>query len=150
MHKVMYQPAKPVSVVIIDDNLFSAEFVSTALAREGVQIYSAADPREGLALVYRHHPNVVVTDLVLPGMSGLEVLDRVVKFDPKVAVVLMTAYYSRRSAEEAKKRHAVDYLQKPIPLALLRERVGKLIDQALKGISIGDDPADSAGNANSN
>lgn len=139
MHKAMHRPAKSVSVVIIDDNLFSAEFVSTALARDGVRIYSAADPREGLDLVYRHHPDIVVTDLVLPGMSGLEVLDRIVKFDPKVAVVLMTAYYSRRSAEEAKKRHAVDYLQKPIPLALLRERVGKLIDQALKGTSIGED-----------
>lgn len=127
----MGQEQNPVALVIIDDNPLSAEFVAAALERNGLKIFSAYHPIEGLDLVYKHHPQIVVTDLALPEMNGLEVLDRVLKFDPSTQVVIITAYASKSSAEAARNRHAVDYLAKPIPLSLLRERVGGLIDQAL-------------------
>lgn len=123
--------SRPVVLVIIDDNPLSSEFVSAALEREGVEIFSACHPRDGLDLVYKHHPEIVITDLALPDMNGLEVLDRIIKFDPQTNVVIMTAYPSKNTAEEAKKRHAVDYLTKPVPLAYLRHRVGELIEAAM-------------------
>jgi DNA-binding NtrC family response regulator len=58
------------------------------------------------------------------------VLDRVVEFDPSIDVILMTAYYSTESAVEAIKRGACDYLNKPVSLAALRERITKLLDDA--------------------
>lgn len=127
----MGQEQNPVALVIIDDNPLSAEFVAAALERKGLKIFSAYHPAEGLDLIYKHHPQIVVTDLALPEMNGFELLDRVMKFDPNTKVVIITAYASKSTAEAARKRHAVDYLAKPIPLALLRERVGGLIDEAL-------------------
>lgn len=123
---------KSVSVVIIDDNPRSLEFVSEALARGSVKIFTASDPEEGIDLVYTQHPQVVVTDLVMPGMSGLDVLARIMEFDPAIDVILMTAHYTSDTAVEAIRKGAADYLNKPVSLAVLRERVGRLIDTALQ------------------
>ena len=126
------QKNNSVGLVIIDDNPLSVEFVSAALERQGLKIFSAYTPLEGLDLVYKHHPEFVITDLALPDMNGLEVLDRVMKFDPSTKVVIITAYASKNSAEAARKKQAIDYLSKPIPLSLLRERIGGMIDEALR------------------
>ena len=119
-----------ISLLIIDDNAGSLELLSTALAQPGLEILTASDPEEGLELVHRHRPQVVLTDLVMPNLSGLEVLERIVEFDPSIDVILMTAHYSTESAVEAIKRGATDYLNKPISIAALREKVGKLLDEA--------------------
>jgi DNA-binding NtrC family response regulator len=121
-----------VSLVIIDDNPGSLEFLSSALARAGLNIFTASDPENGLDLVYTHHPQIVLTDLVMPGLTGLNVLERVIDFDPAIDVVLMTAHYTSDTAVEAIRKGAADYLNKPIALNVLRERVGRLIDTALQ------------------
>jgi DNA-binding NtrC family response regulator len=120
-----------ISLVIIDDNLRSLEFIATALASDGVQIFTAADPEEGLDLVYTHRPQAVMTDLVMPNMTGMEVLERITEFDPMIDVILMTAHYTTDTAVEAIRKGAADYLNKPISLATLRDRVGRIIDAAL-------------------
>jgi DNA-binding NtrC family response regulator len=119
-----------VSIVIIDDNAGSLELLSTALEAKGVRILTTADPEEGLDLVFRERPQVVLTDLVMPGMSGLEVLDRIVEFDPSIDVILMTAHSTTESAVEAIRKGACDYLQKPVSISMLRERVSKLVEEA--------------------
>jgi len=124
--------SKPVSFVIIDDNPRSLEFISTAFSREGIAIFTASNPEEGLDLVYTHRPQIVMTDLVMPGMTGLEVLERIMDFDPATDVVLMTAHYTTETAIEAIRKGAADYLNKPISLPVLRERVGRLIETALQ------------------
>src|SRR5476651_1161467 len=121
-----------VSLVIIDDNTGSLEFLSSALARAGIEIFTASDPEEGLDLVYTHRPQVVLTDLVMPGLTGLNVLDRVIDFDPAIDVILMTAHYTTDTAVEAIRKGAADYLNKPISLATLRDRVGRIVDAALR------------------
>jgi DNA-binding NtrC family response regulator len=132
----MSQAKTMVSIVIIDDNPRSLEFVAAALAHEGVEIFSASDPEEGLDLVYSHRPQIVMTDLVMPNMSGLDVLDRIMEFDSSTEVILMTAHYTTETAVEAIRKGAADYLNKPVSLALLRDRVGRLIDTALQRQSI--------------
>jgi DNA-binding NtrC family response regulator len=121
-----------VSLLIIDDNPGSLEFLSTALSGAGVKIFTASDPEQGLDLVYAHRPQIVLTDLVMPTLSGLEVLERVAEFDPAIDVILMTAHYTTETAVEAIRKGAADYLNKPISLAVLRERVGRLIESALQ------------------
>jgi len=74
----------------------------------------------------------VLTDLVMPHLSGIEVLERIMEFDPTTDVILMTAHYTTESAVEAIKKGASDYLNKPISLGALRERVGKLVEEARK------------------
>jgi len=122
--------SESISIVIIDDNAGSLELLSTALARDAVSIFTAQDPEEGLELVYREHPQIVLTDLVMPGMSGLDVLERVVEFDPVIDVVLMTAHYTSESAVEAIRKGASDYMNKPVSISALRERIARLVDEA--------------------
>ncbi len=74
----------------------------------------------------------MLTDLVMPRMSGLEVLERIMEFDPSIDVILMTAHYSTESAVEAIKKGASDYLNKPVSIAALRERIGRLVEDARK------------------
>ena len=128
----MTQSKNTVSIVIIDDNPHSLEFVSAALTRDGVELFTASDPEEGLDLVFSHRPQIVMTDLVMPNMSGLDVLDRIMEFDPSIEVILMTAHYTTETAVEAIRKGAADYLNKPVSLAVLRERVGRLIDIAVE------------------
>src|SRR4051812_6595639 len=109
--------AGTVSLVIVDDNPGSLELLSTALAQDGLDISVASDPEAGLDLVYDLHPQIVITDLVMPGMSGMEVLDRIMEFDPSTDVVLMTAHYSSESAVEAIRKGASDYLNKPVSIS---------------------------------
>jgi DNA-binding NtrC family response regulator len=117
-------------MVIIDDNPGSLQMLADALSETGVEIHTASDPEEGLELVYQKHPQIVLTDLQMPRLDGLEVLDRVIEFDPAIDVVLMTGHYSSESAVEAIQRGASDYLNKPVSIATLRERITQLVNQS--------------------
>ena len=119
-----------IAVVVIDDNASCLELLSAALAGADVRVFTASDPEEGIDLVFREHPQIVLTDLMMPGMSGLDVLDRIVEFDPSIDVILITAHATTESAVEAIRKGAADYLTKPVPIALLRERIARLADDA--------------------
>jgi DNA-binding NtrC family response regulator len=116
-----------VSVVIIDDNPRSLEFLSTALDRPGVQIFTAAKPEDGLALISLYRPQIVMTDMIMPGMTGLQVLQYVKELDPAIEVIVMSARDSGGSPAKALEQGAVEFLQKPIALSVLRQRVGTRI-----------------------
>jgi DNA-binding NtrC family response regulator len=121
-----------VSLLIIDDNSSSLELLSEALAQSGLEIFTASDPEEGLDLFCDRRPHIVLTDLVMPTMSGMAVLERIMEVDPATDVILMTAHYAAESAVEAIQKGASDYLNKPVPLVTLRERIGKLVEEARK------------------
>lgn len=131
----MSSNTKPdVCIAILDDNVASIELMANALAGEGVDIITATDPEEGLDLIYQRHPQIVLTDLVMPKLSGMQVLERIMEFDPSIEVILMTAYYSTESAVEAIKKGATDYLNKPVSVSTIRERTRALIDQARQAL----------------
>src|ERR1039457_2932285 len=92
--------ARSLVLVAIDDNPRSLELLTSALARPELEILTATDPTEGLEMVFKRHPQIVVTDLVMPGMSGMEVLERVVEFDPSIDVIVMTAHRSEEHTSE--------------------------------------------------
>lgn len=122
--------SEALSIVIIDDNPGSLELLSVALAHSDAAVYTASNPVNGLELVRKHRPRLVVTDLVMPDMSGLDVLQHIVSFDSSIDVILMTAHYTPETAVAAIRQGAADYLQKPVKIALLRERVASLIASA--------------------
>ncbi len=121
-------PKALISLLIIDDNPGSLELLSSALEQPGLEILTASDPAEGIDLFCNRHPQIVLTDLVMPHISGMEVLERIIEVDPMTNVILMSAHYSTESAVEAIKKGASDYLNKPISLPALRERIGKLME----------------------
>ncbi|MBZ5592747.1 MAG: sigma-54 dependent transcriptional regulator [Acidobacteriia bacterium] len=126
----MAQSKSHFKLVAIDDTPESLELITEALAEDNLQIFTSTDPEEGLDMVFHERPQVVLLDLVMPKLGGMEVLERIVEFDPGIEVILMTAHYSTESAVEAIKKGASDYLNKPVSIALLRDRVRKLMDEA--------------------
>lgn len=121
---------KAITLMAIDDEPLTLEFVSAALAQEDVRVITASEPRSGLELVYRERPQIVLLDLKMPSMNGMEILERIVEFDPGIDVILFTGSYSTDSAVEAIQKGACDYLTKPIKVERLRQRVGSLLDDA--------------------
>ncbi len=119
-----------IKLIAIDDDPNSLELVSEALSESGLRILTADDPERGLELVRRERPAIVLSDVVMPKMNGMELLGRILEVDPSIDVVLMTAHYSTDAAVEAIKKGACDYLTKPISLPVLRERIGKLAADA--------------------
>ena len=120
-----------VSIVIIDDNPRSLEFLSTALTRPGVQVFTALKPEDGLSIISLYRPQIVISDFIMPGMTGMDVLKRVKEFDPGIEVILMSARESGGSPTKALEQGATLYLKKPISLSVLRDRVGRLIEKYL-------------------
>lgn len=115
-------------LLIVDDNLGSLDLLSAALEQKGLRILTASDPETALDIVFEQHPQIILTDLVMPKMSGLELLERVVAFDPSIEVILMTAHYSTESAVAAIRKGASDYLNKPVSIPSLRERIGVMLE----------------------
>lgn len=119
-----------VTLLAIDDEPKILEFISEALAQEGLEIITSRDPQQGVALFFKYRPRIVLTDLRMPGMTGMEVLEKVAAADPGCEVILMTADYSTDSAVEAIQRGACDYLTKPLDLERLRNRIKELMEDA--------------------
>src|SRR5271169_1176963 len=126
----MAQSKSHFKLVAIDDTPESLELITEALSEDPIQIFTSTDPEDGLELVFHERPQIVLLDLVMPKLSGMEVLERIVEFDPGIEVILMTAHYSTESAVEAIKKGASDYFNKPISITLLRDRVHKLMEEA--------------------
>jgi len=80
------------SVVVIDDEVNAAAALEALLQEDGYEVWAAHDARAGLLLLERQDPDVVLTDLRMPGMDGLELLAKVKQVRPQTMVVLMTAY----------------------------------------------------------
>ena len=114
------------SIVVIDDNASNLEFVAEALSHSGVHVLTSTGPVEGLALVAAHRPKVVLTDVIMPGMSGLDVLCAAKQMDHDVDVVLMSADDLPKDGIQVT-RLAADYLRKPISPSQLRECIARLL-----------------------
>lgn len=123
----MVSTVQPVRLLIIDDDLNNLVFMEAALAERDLDIFVASDPRQGLEMLSTCRPHIVVTDLMMPEVNGLDVLRRVKEIDPAIRVVIMTAAPTAATFAEAVRCGATDYIAKPIPLAVLREGLGDLI-----------------------
>ena len=117
-------------LLAIDDDAQNLEIIKVALKREGLEIMTAQDPEEGFELFLRTRPKIVLLDLVMPKVSGIELLERIVSVDAGVDVILITAHYSAESAVEAIQKGAADYMTKPIEIEKLRSRISSLLDDA--------------------
>jgi DNA-binding NtrC family response regulator len=114
-------------LVVIDDDEQHLKFMATVLARENVVVSAAMEPQEGLELIRQRRPHLVLIDLMMPRMNGMELLEKVVAFDPSIDVVLLTGHYSTASAVEAIQKGASDYLTKPVSIEKLQEKIEALL-----------------------
>ncbi|HEV2470717.1 MAG TPA: sigma-54 dependent transcriptional regulator [Candidatus Sulfotelmatobacter sp.] len=117
-------------LLAIDDDQHNLDMIRLALDRQGLEILTEQDPERGFELFLQARPKVVLLDLVMPKVTGIELLERIVGVDPGVEVILITAHYSAESAVEAIQKGATDYLTKPIEIDKLRSRVSALMADA--------------------
>ena len=117
-------------LLAIDDDVQNLEIIKLALKRQGLEIMTSDDPEEGFDIFLRTRPRIVLLDLVMPKVSGIEILERMVGVDPGVDVILITAHYSAESAVEAIQKGASDYLTKPLDIDKLRSRIATLLEEA--------------------
>jgi len=98
---------------IIDDEPIIHEVLGDLLTTEGYQVESSLDGEEALGKYSPDSCDLVLLDLLMPGMNGIEVLKRIKKIDPQAVIIIITAYASVESAISAMKMGAFDYIQKP-------------------------------------
>jgi DNA-binding NtrC family response regulator len=120
------------TLLAIDDNPDNLDLIRASLANDDLQILTEHDPEAGLAVFAKVRPRIVLLDLVMPKMGGMELLDKIVAIDPGADVILITAHYSTDSAVEAIQKGACDYLNKPLDFQKLRSRISGLIQDAAK------------------
>lgn len=113
-------------ILIVDDEIRVAAVLAESVRGQGHEAIVASSGEEGLALLEQQHPHGVFLDLVMPGMSGLEVLRRIRASHPKVPVVVLTGHASSAEIEEAKRLGATDCITKPFVLNQLTRALGTL------------------------
>jgi len=108
------------TVLIVDDERTLARSIKAFLTESGYNAEVAGTAEQALELLERLRPDVIFLDVRLPGMSGIELLQKIREFDPAVPVVIMTAFGTIEGAVDAVKRGAFDYLKKPVDLDELK------------------------------
>jgi DNA-binding NtrC family response regulator len=101
------------SILIIDDEYQIRKSFENILAEEGYKVETASSGEEGLGIVKKEIPDLVILDLRLPGINGLETFKRIHEIEPKLPVIIMTAYGTTETAIETTKLGAFDYILKP-------------------------------------
>ena len=133
-------------ILVVDDEERQREIYRDILQGEGYKAETAAGGESALKMLEHTRFDLVVTDLNMAGMTGLQLLTEIVMDDPTVAVVMITGYPSIKSAVEATRKGVYQYLEKPVDRATLLEVVDKVFERlaTLKRTIIGDSPATKA------
>jgi DNA-binding NtrC family response regulator len=113
-------PERPISVLVVDDEPALREVLSLRIEDWGYDVATAADLSAAEEALEERLPDLVVSDVVLPGGSGLDLLKRMKSFDAALPVILVTAHGNVDAAVEAMKAGATDFLTKPIDYGALR------------------------------
>jgi two-component system response regulator HydG len=122
-------PVEKIKVLVVDDDAAHAEATAESLERAGFSIKIAASGGEGLKAVDGEPFDIVVTDLVMRDVSGLELLRRARNRWPDIEVIVMTGYPSYETAVEALNEGAFDYITKPVNMHVLRAKMAKAVDR---------------------
>ncbi len=118
-----------VTVLVVDDERSNVESIEKIFLREGMRVLSASDAKRALELVRSHRVHVVLTDLMMPGTTGLELLRAIKQVAPEVEVVLMTAYGSVEVAVSAMREGAYDFVEKPLKRIAIVKSVRKAAEK---------------------
>ncbi len=116
-------------VLVVDDEMNIRRTISRSLKNADCQVETAVNGEEALAIIEAHVPDVVLLDMRMPGMSGLDLLKELSERKIQTKIVIITAYGTVENAVEAMKLGAVDFLQKPFTPKDIRDLVEDLLHQ---------------------
>ena len=115
------------SILIVDDEEIIRESLSFVLSKEGYSVREAANGRIALEMIREQSFDVVLTDLEMPEMRGIELLENIARFSPETLVVIVTAYGSIETAIAALRKGAIDYILKPVEFDELLVKLRRLL-----------------------
>src|SRR5262245_31572872 len=112
-------------LILIEDDSSIASALKKELVAEGYDVLLAARGDEGLVLALEQACDLVITDLKMPGLSGLQLVERLHAAKPKLPIIMITAFGTTETAIEATKLGAYDYLLKPFDMGEMLKLVAK-------------------------
>jgi len=116
-------------VLIVDDQFGIRILLNEVFQKEGYQTFQAANGAQALDIVQKHAPDIVLLDMKIPGMDGIEILKRMKVIDPDIRVIIMTAYGELDMIKEAKALGAIMHFAKPFDIDDIRAAVRKHLPQ---------------------
>ncbi|HEV7956743.1 MAG: response regulator [Microbacteriaceae bacterium] len=126
--------SEPYRVVVVEDDFDVAMYTKTVLEKRiGCQVVTVSDPRRVREAVAQLKPDVVITDIEMPGVSGLDLISVIREEQPGTPVIVMTAHVSVDYAVTALRNQANEFLTKPVPSADLVEHVTRLAEESRLG-----------------
>jgi two-component system, chemotaxis family, chemotaxis protein CheY len=114
-------------ILVIDDSTLSRNLLKRALVQEH-EIFEAEDGMRGLELFYLEHPDLVILDLTMPGLPGMEVLAKLRQIDPQSRIIIGTADVQEFSYRQAMELGATGFLSKPFSDESVRETVRRVME----------------------
>ena len=121
------------SVLLVDDEEEFVSALSERLMLRGIEVEIALDGREALARFAEKPADVIILDVMMPGLGGLEILKRIKKSSPHIQVILLTGHGATKEGIEGMRLGAFDYLIKPVDIEEMLERM----KEAVKAIGNG-------------
>ena len=131
-----------ISLLVIDDEEIIRVLLTEILTEDGYQVTTAKDGIEGVELLKQNRYDLIISDMVMPGMTGIEVLQEAFKVDPEYAVVMITGYPSVETAVKLVNLGASDYITKPFNVDLIKVTVAKVLEmKRIRGVTPGLEPS---------
>lgn len=114
-------------LLIVDDQFGIRILLNEVFQKEGYKIFQASNGKQALDIVKMRRPDLVLLDIKIPGIDGIEILKRMKKIVPDIKVIIMTAYGELNMIEEAMELGAITYFAKPFDIEEMRDTVKKHI-----------------------
>jgi DNA-binding NtrC family response regulator len=114
-------------ILVVDDEIEACDALKTFLTAKGYTVHTAHDGDTAVKMVKELRPDVVLLDVIMPGMWGVDALKEIHKFDSLINVIMITAIADEEEAKKAMKAGALDYMTKPVDLKKLLGLLTKII-----------------------
>jgi YesN/AraC family two-component response regulator len=114
-----------VKILVIDDEKPTLSMFRIFLDAYGYTVYTAENGTEGIAIFQKERPEIVLTDIKMPGIDGLAVLQQIMEIEPNTAVIVITGHGDTALAKQAVNLDAVDFINKPIKKEALDAALAK-------------------------
>lgn len=115
------------NVLVVDDQLGVRRLLFETFREEGHQVEMAANGNEALRILKSFQPDLILMDMKMPEMNGIETLRQIRMFNKDVGVIMMTAYGDAQNMEQAQELGVIHYMSKPFDLFELRDRVREIL-----------------------
>ncbi|MEA4902738.1 response regulator [Desulfitobacterium sp.] len=117
------------NILVVDDQLGVRRLLYETFREENHEVVMAANGKDALKSLEEFKPDIILMDMKMPGMNGIDTLREIRSFDKKVSVIMMTAYGDAQNMEQARELGVLHYISKPFDLFELRDHVREILEQ---------------------